>query len=113
MQNSRTIISLDCASCKRFIDEDVVKLRRIVTNDNGKFDKFCTDCVTGTGPKIKDVWYGYGSGTHTEENICDPETGQPIPFSSRQGKWEAMQKAKVVEAGDRVHGARTTFKGRN
>jgi len=55
------------------------------------------------------VWYGYGSGTHTDENICDPASGQPIPFSSRQGKWEAMQKAGVREVGDKVHGSRSTF----
>jgi hypothetical protein len=98
----------DCKGCHRKIDEIDVKLRRIVTDDNGKFDKFCTDCVQGTAA-IKDVYYGYGSGTHVEENICDPETGTPIPFSSRQGKWEAMQKAGVRECGDRVHGARTNF----
>ncbi len=102
------VIPTDCAGCKRYIDEDVVKLRRIITNDAGKFDKFCKDCVTGT-VKVKDVYYGYGSGTHTEENICDPKTGKPIPFSSKRGKWEAMQKAGVAEVGDRVHGARSTF----
>ncbi len=110
MEHIKVVIPDNCASCKRFIDEDVVKLKRIVTNDNGKFDKFCKDCVTGTIVNIKDVYYGYGSGTHTEPNICDPATGQPIPFSSRQGKWEAMQKAKVVEAGDRIHGARTNVR---
>jgi hypothetical protein len=98
-----------CCQCRRIFDEDIVKLRKIVANDTGKFDKFCRECVSGTGPKVKDVWYGYGSGEHTEENICDPTTGKPIPFSSKQGKWEAMQKAKVREAGDIIHGARTTY----
>ena len=108
----RAKVSDKCVKCQRTIDEDTVILRRIVTDDKGKFDKFCKDCVTGiTG--VKDVWYGYGSGTHIEENICDPETGKPIPFSSKQGKWEAMQKARVVEAGDRHHGARTTVKNGN
>ncbi len=98
----------DCAGCHRFIDDDNVKLRKIITNDVGRFDKYCKDCCQGTA-KVKDVYYGYGSGTHIEENICDPDTGKPIPFSSKQGKWEAMQKAKVREVGDRVHGARTNF----
>lgn len=98
----------DCESCKRYIDEDAVKLRRIVTNDSGKFQKFCKDCVNGT-THIKDVWYGYGSGEHVEENICSPQTGKPIPFSSKRGKWEAMQKAGIHEVGDRIHGARTNI----
>lgn len=59
---------------------------------------------------LVDVWYGYGSGEHTEENICYPKghekEGQPIPFSSRQGKAEAMKIAGIREAGDRKHGAR-------
>lgn len=101
----------DCFRCHRFIDEDTVKLKRIVTNDGGKWEKYCNDCITGN-PVVRDVWYGYGSGTHTEENICDPQTGQPIPFSSRAEKYAAMQRAGVVEVGDRVHGARTTFTGK-
>lgn len=101
-------LDYNCYGCKReFSDE--VRLRKIVTNDDGKYERYCRDCITGTAKSSPDVWYGYGSGTHTEENICDPETGKPIPFSSKRGKWEAMQKAGVREAGDRVHGARTTF----
>ena len=99
----------DCFECHRTIDENTVKLKRIVTDDGGKWEKYCSDCRLGT-KGIKDVYYGYGSGEHTEENICSPETGKPIPFSSKQGKWEAMQKAGIVEAGDPVHGARTTFR---
>lgn len=100
----------DCASCHRFIDEQEVRLRRIVASET-RFDKYCASCVSGvTG--IPDVWYGYGSGTHTEENICDKETGQPIPFSSKREKWEAMKRAGVREVGDRVHGARSNFTGK-
>lgn len=101
-------LPVDCAGCNRFIDEDKIRLRRIVTSDTGRFDKYCSDCVKGiTG--VKDVWYGYGSGTHIEENICDPATGNPIPFSSKSEKYAAMQKAGVVEAGDRIHGSRSNF----
>lgn len=102
------VLPTNCNSCNRYIDDVEVKLRKIITNDAGKFEKFCKDCVTGT-TGVKDVYYGYGSGTHTEDNICDPSNGQPIPFSSKRGKWEAMQKAGVAEVGDRVHGARSTF----
>lgn len=99
-----------CSGCKRTIDGVTVRLRRIVTSES-RYDKYCISCTTPS-EAVKDVWYGYGSGTHIEENICNPETGQPIPFSSKRGKWEAMQKAGVVEAGDRVHGARHIEKNR-
>lgn len=101
-------ISNNCARCTKYIDEIDVKLRKIITSDSGRFDKYCNNCIHGNAG-IKDVWYGYGSGTHTEENICDPASGQPIPFSSKQQKWEAMQKARICEVGDTVHGARSTF----
>jgi hypothetical protein len=100
-----------CISCRKYIDEVEVRLKflTIGSENQPKFEKTCVSCFDGKQPMIRDVYYGYGSGTHTEENICDPQTGQPIPFSSKEGKWEAMQKAGVREVGDKVHGARTTF----
>ena len=86
-----------CASCGS-TDRDTFSYWKITST--GVCYVFCTNCHKGKSPVVHDVWYGYGSGTHTEENIADPTTGQPIPFSSRQGKWEAMQKAGVREAGD-------------
>lgn len=57
-----------------------------------------------------DVWYGYGSGVHSEENIAypkgHPNEGQPIPFHDKRSKAAAMKIAGVREAGDRVHGSR-------
>jgi len=63
----------------------------------------CSDIKAAANP---DVWYGYGSGTHTEENIADPKTGQPIPFSSKREKADAMRRAGVREVGDKVKGYR-------
>lgn len=65
----------------------------------------CRDCRKGRG-SIPDVYYGYGSGIHTEENIADPKTGEPIPFYDKTSKRAAMRQAGVIEAGDRIHGAR-------
>ncbi len=69
----------------------------------------CRKCRNAPMPSLADVAYPYGSGTHTEENIAypngHPQAGQPIPFSSRRGKLEAMRIAGVREAGDRNHGA--------
>lgn len=59
---------------------------------------------------VPDVWYGYGSGVHTEENIAyphgHPKAGEPIPFHDKRSKKAAMDLAGVREAGDRVHGYR-------
>lgn len=113
----------DCVCCHREIDEVKVFLKRLTIGGDAyrhkdalndptlKYEKLCTECYKGPSKGIKDVYYGYGSGTHIEENICDPETGNPIPFSSKQGKWEAMQRAGVREAGDRIHGSRSTYTG--
>jgi hypothetical protein len=72
----------------------------------------CSECMSPAGG-VPDVWYGYGSGTHTEENIAyphgHPQAGQPIPFSSRRSKQEAMRIAGVQEAGDKVHGAPKSY----
>ena len=70
---------------------------------------YCSVCSGRTPANAIDVAYPYGSGTHTEENIAypngHPQAGQPIPFSSRRGKLEAMRMAGVRESGDRIHGA--------
>ena len=58
------------------------------------------------GGATPDVYYGYGSGTHSEENIADPKTGEPIPFWDKSSKRDAMRRAGVREAGDKIHGAR-------
>lgn len=81
-------------------------LKRVIANGTGKLLRYCKLCVSGNGASIPDVWYGYGSGIHTEENICDPKTGKPIPFYDKQSKAAAMKMAGIREAGDKVHGAR-------
>lgn len=69
----------------------------------------CWDCRKGGIVGIPDVAYPYGSGTHSEENIAypqgHPKCGQPIPFSDKRSKLEAMKLAGVMEAGDRRNGA--------
>lgn len=98
----------NCSVCNQSFD--VVSLRRMVVRD-GQIDRFCSGCVSGGGTATPDVYYGYGSGTHTEENIAypngHPQAGQPIPFSSKREKALAMKMAGVREAGDRVKGMRS------
>lgn len=76
----------------------------------GKLVDICDVCSEVKAKAVPDVWYGYGSGTHTEENIAypkgHPSEGQPIPFSDKRSKAEAMRIAGVREAGDKKHGMR-------
>lgn len=97
----------NCSACHASFD--VVSLRRMVVHNSQTF-RYCSGCVSGTTTAIPDVYYGYGSGTHTEENIAYPNgtpmAGQPIPFSSKREKAMAMKIAGVYECGDKVKGMR-------
>lgn len=97
----------NCNACNASFD--TVSLRRVTTSPHGLL-RFCTNCVSGATPVKPDVYYGYGSGTHSEENIAypngHPQAGKPIPFSSAREKAAAMKIAGVHEAGDRVKGMR-------
>ncbi len=100
-----------CRKCERVCDEVNVRWKKVTYHANGTASALCSDCLKSNTVGVPDVWYGYGSGTHTEENICNPETGQPIPFHDKASKAAAMKIAGVREAGDTHHGARTTFQG--
>lgn len=95
-----------CTGCGS-TDRDNFSFWRIDIHNIGTV--FCRNCHKGT-TAVPDVWYGYGSGTHSEENIAypkgHPNEGEPIPFNSKHGKAAAMKIAGVREAGDRIHGAR-------
>lgn len=93
-----------CGHCDKPLDEKVkltVVKKEVVESQAIKITK---------GSGVPDVWYGYGSGVHSEENIAYPQghekAGQPIPFWDKQSKKAAMDLAGVREAGDRKHGAR-------
>ncbi len=77
---------------------------------DGKVTRYCSSCVSGSTSASPDVYYGYGSGTHSEENIAypngHPQAGKPIPFSTKREKAWAMKQAGVRECGDRVKGMR-------
>jgi hypothetical protein len=89
-----------CAGCKT--TEGLVYWRMSTSGNLA----LCRKCKTGPSAGTPDVWYGYGSGIHTEENIADPVTGSPIPFWDKASKQAAMRKAGIHEIGDRIHGAR-------
>lgn len=97
----------NCDVCGKSFDD--VSLARMVV-DSGSIYKYCRSCCSPAATAIPDVYYGYGGGVNKEENIAypsgHPQAGQPIPFSSRREKAEAMRIAGVREAGDKVKGYR-------
>lgn len=97
---------MDCRGCG---NKEAVRTK--TTYALTGINEVCDKCSPAKlGGYLVDVWYGYGSGEHSEDNIAypkgHPKEGQPIPFNSRQGKAEAMKIAGVREAGDKVHGMR-------
>jgi hypothetical protein len=98
--DERVVVKKVCSHCDHEVAEkikfDVVK-KEVPEEHQIRITK---------GGGTPDVWYGYGSGIHSEENIADPVTGEPIPFWDKTSKREAMRRAGVREAGDKVHGAR-------
>lgn len=59
-------------------------------------------------PRYDDIYLGPSGGLKTEENICDPKTGQPIPFHTKQDKAIAMKMAGIRQSprAERDHGMR-------
>lgn len=98
---------MECRGCK---NQQATRIRTVYKAEG--IEETCDGCKPKSygGSFMPDVYYGYGSGEHTEENIAypngHPKAGEPIPFSSKRGKAEAMKMAGIREAGDRKHGAR-------
>lgn len=98
---------MECRGCN---NKQVIRLRTVYKSSG--IEETCDSCKPKafSGSFLPDVYYGYGSGEHREENIAYPrgheKEGEPIPFSSKRGKAEAMKLAGVREAGDRRHGMR-------
>lgn len=112
-QNKKGWSDLPCYGCGK--PDGEVRFRKGICTADPECIMFwyCMDCNKGKQVGVPDVWYGYGSGVQTDENICNPETGQPIPFYDKTSKAAAMKQAGVVEAGDRFHGGRSTFTGKS
>lgn len=68
----------------------------------------CSDCeFMPMTPCYDDVFLG-GPGMKTDPNVCDPKTGRPIPFQTKQDKAIAMKIAGVRQSplAERNHGYR-------
>ena len=78
----------------------------VIRYENRQRSCACDRCGAGRQRGIPDVYLGSGSGERVEENLADPKTGKPIPFSTKGEKAAIMKRLNLKEAGDRVRGAR-------
>ena len=78
---------------------------RIGYSDGKKWER-CDQC--GASPVwLPDVYLGGPGGTvRTDENLCNPDNGKPIPYSTKREKAAIMRMLKVREAGDKNRGYR-------
>ena len=90
-----------CENCKNKHAHYVV-----LRFEKGRRTCACDRCGAGRPRGLPDVYLGPGSGERVEENLADPKTGRPIPFSTKGEKAEIMKRLNLREAGDRVRGAR-------
>ena len=89
-----------CNSCGRQAHHIRVKYV-----ENKKID-VCNNCERLTYPRVYDCFIGGRGEVQYQENIADPKTGNPIPFSTKRQKAAILKRLNITEAGDRKHGAR-------
>ena len=96
---------MHCNTCG---SDKAARIRMGIDSKTGKLWELCDICGQVPSVWLPDVFLGNGGGVQTDENLCDPKTGVPIPFSTKREKAELMRKLNVRQAdcAERQHGAR-------
>lgn len=82
---------------------------RIVIDANTKEKYEMCDICSNTPPVwLPDVFLEKGGGERSNEHLCNPQTGEPIPYSTKREKAAIMNMLKVRQAdsAEHQHGAR-------
>jgi hypothetical protein len=96
---------MHCNSC----GTDVASRVRSCISSSGEILESCDVCANISPVWLPDVYLGGpGGSTQTDECLCNPETGKPIPFSTKREKAAVMRmlNVKQAECAERQHGAR-------
>lgn len=96
---------MKCNTC----GTDVAARVRAWFDSSGTFRESCDVC-----DKIPPVWLpdvylgGPGGSVQTDEQLCNPKTGEPIPFSTKREKAAVMRMLNLRQAdcAERQHGSR-------
>lgn len=88
-------------------DEAIVTRTTISGNNLIRSCDICSSVRAGDAG-LPDVYIGGKGGLQTCENLCDPKTGNPIPFSSKKEKAAIMKNLHLTQhpSSERRHGYR-------
>jgi hypothetical protein len=81
---------------------------KIGYDKTGNKYEICDLCSNVAPVWLPDVYLEGNGGIQTNENLCNPKTGEPIPYSTKREKAAIMKMLKVREADSagHQHGAR-------
>lgn len=103
---------MHCNTCNTDVAARV--LGRIDTK-TGKYFESCDVCAKVAAFWMPDVFLGGpGGSVRTDEHLCSPTTGEPIPFTTKREKAAIMKMLNVRQAdgAEHQHGARNETKRR-
>jgi len=94
-----------CSGCG---NKEAYRTRSIASM--GGVIEVCNECggLRASDTSVPDLYLGSKGGEQTCENICDPKTGEPVPFSSKREKKAVMDKLNLTmhPSAERQHGSR-------
>jgi len=103
---------MKCNGCKSDV---AARVRMGIDKETGKLWEVCDICSKIPPVWLPDVFLGGPGGTvRTDEQLCNPDTGVPIPFSTRREKAAVMNMLNLRQAdcAERQHGARNETRRR-
>lgn len=91
---------MHCGNCK----SDVAARVKIGFTSKGERFEYCDICGSMPSVWLPDVFLGGPGGSErTDENLCNPTTGKPIPFSTKREKAAIMNMLKIRQADSAEH----------
>lgn len=100
---------MHCNNCNTDL---AARVRIIIDAKTNEKYEMCDICSNTPPVWMPDVYLGKDGGIQTNEQLCNPKTGEPIPYQTKREKAAIMNMLKVRESGDHEHGSRNETKRR-
>ncbi len=97
---------MHCNTCSTDV---AARVRGWIDTVSGKYLEMCDICSKIPAVWLPDVYLGGpGGSVQTDEMLCNPKTGVPIPYSTKREKAAIMNMLKVRQAdsAEHQHGSR-------
>lgn len=96
---------MHCNTCGSDV---AARVRMGIDKETGKLWEVCDLCANVPHFWNPDVYLGSKGGVQTDDCLCNPTTGQPIPFQTKREKAAIMNMLNIRQAdsAERQHGAR-------